>query len=98
MTMLGIISLVEGAIPQLVKLAEGLFHWKSESGAEKKQFVTGSLKGVVDQIDQNSQGGQKSTWDKLAPVVSDIIDETASVIFPSAMPAASVPDQARPAN
>ncbi|MDA8155561.1 MAG: hypothetical protein M0Z52_03775 [Actinomycetota bacterium] len=94
MTTLGIISLVESAIPQLVKIAEGLFHWKQSSGADKKQFVTGTIQGVINQIDQSSTGGQKNTWDKLAPIVSDIIDDTAAVIFP---PTAATPDQSKPA-
>lgn len=91
LTTLGILGLIESGLPELVKLAEGFFSWKSKSGAEKKQFVTNGVQTVVTQIDQASGGGQKNTWNKLAPIVSDIVDETANELFPSAPAPAADP-------
>ncbi|MDA8087911.1 MAG: hypothetical protein M0Z75_14580 [Nitrospiraceae bacterium] len=84
MLLLEIVGLVEEALPELVKVAEGLFGWKKKSGTEKKAFVAGTLKDVVGQIDANSRGGQKNTWDALQPIVDAGIDETASLLFPHA--------------
>lgn len=74
MTFTALLPLIVWAIPKLVSLAEGLFSWKSKSGADKKAFVEGSLKNIVGSMQEISTGGQKNTWDELAPSISVLIE------------------------
>ncbi len=82
MLTLEIMGFIEKELPEIIKLAEGLFGWKKKSGADKKAYVAGTLKTVVDAMDVNSRGGQKNTWDRLSPLADIAIDETAAVLFP----------------
>lgn len=52
------------------------------SGATKKQVVTNAAKTVVDAVGALSTGGQKQTWEKISEPVSNIIDNTAAILFP----------------
>lgn len=74
MTFMALLPLIVWAIPKLVSLAEGVWSWKAKSGADKKEFVTNTLQGIVGSMQQVSTGGQKETWDNLAPAISMLID------------------------
>lgn len=74
MTLAALLPLIVWAVPKLVSIAEGIFSWKAKSGADKKQFVTNTLQGVVGSMQQVSTGGQKETWDNLAPAISMLIE------------------------
>lgn len=74
MTFAAMLPLIVWAIPKLTSIAEGVFSWKKTSGADKKRFVTATLKGIVGSMQEVSTGGQKETWNNLAPAVSLLID------------------------
>ena len=74
MTFAALLPLIVWAVPKLVSLAEGIFSWKKKSGADKKEFVTYTLKNIVGSMQEVSTGGQKETWDNLAPAISMLID------------------------
>ncbi len=80
MNLLGIIAML---LPALMQGAEALFSDRPKTGQEKKSAVTMAAKAAVDALHQNSRGGQKATWDKLAPAVDSMIDSTASLLFPN---------------
>lgn len=84
MGILQILQLVSAGLPALVQTAEGFFNWKKQSGSQKKALVTSTVKATVDAIDAESTGGQKNTWDKIAPVISSMVDEAAAAAFPPA--------------
>ena len=74
MKLSGILDIVVKYLPALIGIAEGLFSWKNKSGADKKEWVTETLKTVATGIAAESTGGQKETWEKIAPSVSVMID------------------------
>jgi hypothetical protein len=74
MKLSGIFELVVKYLPALISIAEGIFSWKAKSGEDKKAFVTDALKIAATGIAAESTGGQKETWDKIAPAVSVMID------------------------
>lgn len=74
MKLSGILDLVVKYLPSLISIAEGIFSWKAKSGADKKAWVQGTLQTVVTGIAAESTGGQKETWEKIAPSVSVMID------------------------
>lgn len=76
---MSIFGFILGMLPQLINLAEGIFSFKSKSGEQKKEFVSGTLKTAVDIVDSVSTGGQKKTWDTIAPAVSVMIDSAVEV-------------------
>ena len=67
---------------QLIRAAEKLFTEPGQ-GEVKKQFVVDSLKAAFSVIASLSTGGQKITWDSLAPVMNGIIDTAVGLFFPS---------------
>lgn len=67
---------------QLIQMVEGLFG--SGTGAQKKAIVTEGLKHVVTAVDTVSTGGQKKSWDAIAPVSGQLIDLIAGAIYPTA--------------
>lgn len=74
MTFALVLPIILKFLPALIGIAEGLFSWKSKSGSDKKDFVTNTLKTVVAGVQSESTGGQKETWDAIAPSVSIAID------------------------
>ena len=71
------------AIPSIVSLAENIFSGKPKSGTDKKALVMTIAKTAVDTITDLSTGGQQHTWERLSGPISNIIDNIASVLFPS---------------
>lgn len=61
-------------VPSLVALAEEIFG--SSTGEVKKSTVQNAAQAVVAGLEQVSTGGQKETWEKLAPVVDTVIEAT----------------------
>ena len=67
---------------QLIQAAEKLFT-ESGQGEIKKQFVIDTLKSAFSVIASLSTGGQKITWDSLAPVMNGVIDTAVGLFFPN---------------
>ena len=70
---------------KLVKAAEAFFP-DAGAGADKKAAVTEATKIILEGGTELSTGGQKDTWEKLAPLVSTVIDSAAGLYFPSSNP------------
>lgn len=69
-------------IPLVVKLVgyiEDLFGSAKGTGTVKKSTVMGATQAIVDGMVQVSTGGQKETWESLAPVASKVIDTAVAV-------------------
>lgn len=79
--MVNILGLVFRFLPLLMSTAEKIFSKTPKSGAEKKELVTTGAKAIVDVIEAVSTGGQKNTWDRIAPTVDRMIDDTAEVLY-----------------
>jgi len=60
-----VFDLVVKYLPALISMAEGIFSWKSKSGADKKAWVMGTLQTVTAGIAAESTGGQAETWSKI---------------------------------
>ena len=80
MTILPLLGLI---LPAFVNAAEMLFSQRPKSGTEKKEAVTEAAKAGIEVLLAASKGGQKHTWERIAPKVSEMIDDTASLLFPS---------------
>lgn len=65
-------------ILNLVTFVEKLFD-ESGQGEVKKSTVVGAAKAVVDGFSSVSTGGQKETWESLAPFVDKAIDVAVGV-------------------
>ena len=74
MTFAALLPLIVWAVPKLVSLAEGIFSWGSKTGVQKKEFVTTSLKTIVDGFQEKTTGGAKNSWDNLAPSIDMLIE------------------------
>ena len=57
-----------------VTMVEGLFEGYQKTGTVKKAVVTNTAKEVVDTMGVVSTGGQKQTWDQIAPAVDGLIE------------------------
>jgi hypothetical protein len=69
-------------IPLVVKLigyVEEIFGAASGNGAVKKSTVLNAAQAIVEGVASVSTGGQKETWENLAPAVGLVIDATVSV-------------------
>lgn len=77
--MTNILTLVVKFLPMLISIAEGLFSWKTKSGTHKKEWVSSSLKRVVDTVAANSTGGQALTWEHIGPSVDMLIDASVAL-------------------
>lgn len=60
------------ALPGLIDSAENAFG--DGTGAIKKQFVMEGAEKIVAAMEDLSTGGQKETWEKIAPMTSTIVD------------------------
>lgn len=78
---MNILALVFRFLPLLISSAEKIFSTRPKSGAEKKEMVTTGAKAIVDVIEAVSTGGQKNTWDRIAPTVDNMIDDTAEILY-----------------
>jgi hypothetical protein len=63
---------VLGALPGLINSAEQAFG--DGSGPIKKQFVMEGAQKIVETMQNISTGGQKETWDAIAPLTSTVVD------------------------
>lgn len=59
-------------LPGLISLAEKLFG--NGTGAMKKSMVMGAAEAVSTTMVSVSTGGQKETWEKVAPMISQAVD------------------------
>ena len=71
---MNILALILANLPNLLNVAEGLFSFKQKSGADKKAFVSNTLKTVVGSVSTMSTGGQAHTWEKIGPTIDGLID------------------------
>lgn len=74
MTFAALLPLIVWAVPKLVTLAEGIFSWGEKTGPQKKDFVSTSLKTIVDGFQEKTTGGAKTSWDNLAPAIDMLIE------------------------
>jgi hypothetical protein len=74
MTFAALLPLIVWAVPKLVMLAEGIFSWGTKTGTQKKEYVTTSLKTIVDGFQEKTTGGAKTSWDNLAPSIDMLIE------------------------
>lgn len=65
-----ILNLIFGLLP----IAEKLFEDKPKSGAEKKEMVVETTRGVIGALEAASTGGQKGTWGIIGRVIEPFID------------------------
>lgn len=68
------LALVLTNLPELITVAEGLFSWKAKSGADKKAFVSNTLKQVVTSATEQSTGGQAKSLEKMGATIDTLID------------------------
>lgn len=61
-----------GALPGLITAAENAFG--DGTGPIKKQYVMEGAEKIVQTMSDVSTGGQKETWNTLAPLTSTIVD------------------------
>jgi len=60
------------ALPGLVGAAEQIFG--AGEGELKKEYVMTAAEGIVGIMADVSTGGQKETWEKIAPLTSTMVD------------------------
>jgi len=73
------------AIPfvmEMIQLAERAFDDVPDSGAEKKAMVLQAVQSAFDVVVGSSTGGQKETWERLRPVIENLIDMAVGFVFP----------------
>lgn len=80
-----------GLLPSLISMVEGLFG--PGTGKVKKQVVIDIANTVVNTAAGLSTGGQKHTFEDLAPVIGGVIDSVAGLLFPSASAETHIEDQ-----
>ena len=69
-------------VPIIVKLigfAESFFTG-AKQGDVKKSAVMGAAQAVVEGMTTASTGGQKETWQTIAPLVGNIIDTSVAIV------------------
>ena len=65
----------------LIHFAESWFS-DSNTGAEKKELVMRGAKQLVETAEAVTTGGAKNTWSKIEKVLPDVVDKTASILYP----------------
>jgi hypothetical protein len=90
-----VFDIVVKYLPALISMAEGLFSWKTKSGADKKAFVIGTLKTVTAGIASESTGGQKDTWTVIGPSVDMALEGLVGVAQATGVFVTPVDDNAK---
>jgi hypothetical protein len=67
-------------LPSLISLAERLLGPKT--GEAKKDLVMSAVEIAMTAVGGLSTGGQAQTWDKLRPLVSQVVDAIVAMAFP----------------
>jgi hypothetical protein len=67
-------------LPSLISLAERLLGPKT--GEAKKDLVMSAVEIAMTAVGVLSTGGQAQTWDKLRPLVSQVVDAIVAMAFP----------------
>ena len=52
------------------------------TGKEKKELVMTGLKSAIQGMLTMSTGGQLTTWERIAPALSSIVDQLVIILFP----------------
>jgi hypothetical protein len=83
--------------PTLIDMAQSAWDWIKgrKTGAEKKAFVTDSLKNITSVIASESTGGAEKTWEKIGPSVSKYIDATVELANAAGVFESSVDENAK---
>ena len=76
-----ILSLIIKLLPTLVGLAELIFN-RPKAGAEKREWVLGVANTIMQGTDTALTGGAAATWDRIQPLVGQIVDASAAIAFP----------------
>lgn len=79
---MNILTLLTAILPSLISLAERIFSNKSKTGADKKALVMQGTEIALTAVGAISKGGQAKTWEKLNPLVSQMVDIGATIAFP----------------
>lgn len=78
-------NILKFLIPLLIQgvaIAEKEYKDTPDSGSAKKQLVTDIANTAINTIQTVATGGAKDTWNILALPVSNMIDATATLLFP----------------
>ena len=87
-----ILALVIKLIPVLVSIAELIFN-RPKAGEEKKDWVLNVAGTVMNGVEASLTGGAAETWDRIQPLVGQIVDASAAIAFPPAPHAPGQPGE-----
>lgn len=76
-----ILALIIKLIPSLVAIAELVFN-RPKAGEEKKDWVLTVAGNVMAGLDTALTGGAAETFNRVKPLVGQIIDASAAIAFP----------------
>lgn len=75
-----IILAIIGLLPSLIQGVEAIFG--SGTGAIKKKAVVDMATVAINAATSLSTGGQKHTFEKIAPAIGPVVDVLAGLLFP----------------
>lgn len=79
---MNILALLAAILPSLISLAEKIFVDKPSSGADKKALVMQATEVALTTVGAISKGGQSKTWERITPLVAQMVDVGATIAFP----------------